>query len=139
MGLNAQFTGKKAAEKALFIKNGNHKTIALAGNPNVGKSTVFNSLTGMKQHTGNWTGKTVDSAIGKCHYKNYEIEIIDLPGTYSLKSYSEEEMVATDFILKKEYDVAVVGAGYAGCEAALAAARLGMKTLVFSISLSVLK
>lgn len=86
----------------------NKKRIALIGNPNVGKSTVFNALTGLKQHTGNWTGKTVDSAIGKCHYKNYEIEIIDLPGTYSLKSYSEEEMVATDFILKKEYDVAVV-------------------------------
>lgn len=78
------------------------------GNPNVGKSTIFNALTGLKQHTGNWTGKTVDTAIGFCTYQDYEIEIIDLPGTYSLKSSSEEELVATSFILEKKYDVAVV-------------------------------
>lgn len=82
--------------------------VALVGNPNVGKSTVFNALTGLKQHTGNWTGKTVDSAIGYCSYENYTIEFIDLPGTYSLKSYSEEESVTTSFIEKKEYDVAVI-------------------------------
>lgn len=82
--------------------------VALIGNPNVGKSTVFNALTGMKQHTGNWTGKTVDSAIGTCVYEENEIEIIDLPGTYSLKSVSEEEIVATNFIEKGDYDVAIV-------------------------------
>lgn len=82
--------------------------VALIGNPNVGKSTVFNALTGLKQHTGNWTGKTVDSAIGICHYQDKKIEIVDLPGTYSLKSSSEEEFVATNYILKKEYDVAVI-------------------------------
>ena len=82
--------------------------VALIGNPNVGKSTVFNALTGLKQHTGNWTGKTVDSAQGICKYQNQTIEIIDLPGTYSLKSSSEEETVATEFIEKKQYDVAVV-------------------------------
>lgn len=82
--------------------------VALIGNPNVGKSTVFNALTGMKQHTGNWTGKTVDSAIGTCVYEENEIEIIDLPGTYSLKSASEEETVATNFIEKGDYDVAIV-------------------------------
>ena len=82
--------------------------VALIGNPNVGKSTVFNALTGLKQHTGNWTGKTVDSAIGYCTYENHTIEFIDLPGTYSLKSYSEEESVTTSFIEKKEYDVAVI-------------------------------
>ncbi len=82
--------------------------VALIGNPNVGKSTVFNALTGLNQHTGNWTGKTVDSAIGLCHYQDKILEITDLPGTYSLKSCSEEERVATDFIEKKDYDVAIV-------------------------------
>lgn len=82
--------------------------VALIGNPNVGKSTLFNALTGLKQHTGNWTGKTVDLAKGICNYQDYSIEIIDLPGTYSLKSYSEEEMVATGYIESKMYDVAIV-------------------------------
>lgn len=82
--------------------------VALVGNPNVGKSTLFNALTGLKQHTGNWTGKTVDSAMGTCKYLDNEIEIIDLPGTYSLKSSSEEEFVATSFIEQKDYDVAVI-------------------------------
>ena len=86
----------------------NKVRVALVGNPNVGKSTVFNALTGLKQHTGNWTGKTVDSAVGTCKFLDNEIEIIDLPGTYSLKSSSEEEFVATNFIEQKEYDVAVI-------------------------------
>lgn len=82
--------------------------VALIGNPNVGKSTIFNYFTGLKQHTGNWTGKTVDTCVHTFTYENNEIQIVDLPGTYSLKSYSEEEVVATDFILKKDYDIAVV-------------------------------
>jgi len=84
------------------------KKIALAGNPNVGKSTIFNALTGMHQHTGNWPGKTVTQAIGEFKYKNNEYELIDLPGTYSLISHSEEETVARNFLCFEEYDATVI-------------------------------
>ena len=84
------------------------KRIALAGNPNVGKSTVFNALTGMKQHTGNWPGKTVANQSGTFTYKNEEYELFDLPGTYSLVSHSEEETIARDFLCFSEYEKVVV-------------------------------
>ena len=84
------------------------KKIGLIGNPNVGKSTVFNALTGLKQHTGNWTGKTVTNAVGKYEYEGKEYELVDLPGTYSLISHSAEEEVTRDFVLEKDYDLIVV-------------------------------
>lgn len=83
-------------------------TIALTGNPNVGKSTVFNSLTGLRQHTGNWAGKTVESARGFFRTKNHYCTLIDLPGTYSLAVRSEEERVARDYLLSGDADVIVV-------------------------------
>jgi len=82
--------------------------IALAGNPNTGKSTVFNALTGLRQHTGNWPGKTVSRAEGAFIYKDQKYKIVDLPGTYSLLSTSTDEEVARDFILFGQPDVTVI-------------------------------
>lgn len=83
-------------------------TIALAGNPNVGKSTIFNGLTGMHQHTGNWPGKTVASARGTFTYHDREYLLVDLPGTYSLAAHSEEEVIARDYICSGEADMTMV-------------------------------
>ena len=83
------------------------KRVLLMGNPNVGKSTVFNEITGSHQHTGNWTGKTVDVAKGEYYYKFSDYELIDLPGTYSLLSSSEEERLARDYLCFEDYDCVV--------------------------------
>ncbi|NMA24473.1 MAG: ferrous iron transporter B, partial [Clostridiales bacterium] len=84
------------------------KVVALAGNPNVGKSTVFNSLTGLNQHTGNWPGKTVVNAQGRCLHKGARFILVDIPGTYSLTANSAEEELARDFICFGGPDAVVV-------------------------------
>ena len=99
MGLTKSSTGTNLLTEdfeSLKIENG--YTIALAGNPNVGKSTIFNSLTGMHQHTGNWPGKTIANATGKCVYNDTGFLFVDIPGTYSILSNSEEEEIARNYI-----------------------------------------
>lgn len=86
-------------------KKNNEIKIALAGNPNSGKTTMFNELTGSRQHVGNWPGVTVEKKTGRASYQNYSLEVIDLPGTYSLGAYSEDEVVARDFLTTGDYDV----------------------------------
>lgn len=85
----------------------NSLKVALAGNPNSGKTSVFNALTGSKQHVGNWPGKTVERKHGRFHYKGIKVEVIDLPGAYSLSAYSIEEAIARDFILNEKPDIVV--------------------------------
>lgn len=101
------FRSKNLEKLGLDLNNWDH-VIALAGNPNTGKSTVFNSLTGLRQHTGNWPGKTVSRAEGAFRYSNKEYKLVDLPGTYSLLSASEDEEIARNFILFGQPDVTVI-------------------------------
>lgn len=110
MGLTNSSIGIKAIDSGLEIKkqSPSDKVIALAGNPNVGKSTVFNGLTGMNQHTGNWPGKTVTNAQGYCTTKNQSYVLVDIPGTYSLMAHSAEEEVARNFICFGNPDAVVV-------------------------------
>lgn len=109
MGLTSSSTGSKLLSNELEnIKKNCDFTVAFAGNPNVGKSTIFNALTGMHQHTGNWPGKTVSNASGICNYKNRDFLLIDIPGTYSLMSNSQEEEIARDYICFGKPDATVV-------------------------------
>ncbi|MDU2491317.1 MAG: ferrous iron transport protein B [Clostridium celatum] len=110
MGLTKQSTGVHAIDEKLKItkESEDEKIVALAGNPNVGKSTVFNNLTGLKQHTGNWPGKTVTNATGKYNHRNKEFILVDIPGTYSLMANSEEEEIARDFICFGNPDATVI-------------------------------
>jgi len=89
------------------MAKGNEIRIALAGNPNAGKSTIFNALTGARQHVGNWPGKTVEKKEGTCHQNDHKIVVTDLPGTYSLSAYSLEEVIARDFIVEEKPDVVI--------------------------------
>lgn len=110
MGLTAASVGSRALsdELKIKIKSESDKTIALAGNPNVGKSTVFNALTGLHQHTGNWPGKTVTIADGRCRGRNSDYVLVDIPGTYSLLAHSAEEEAARNFICFGGADAVVV-------------------------------
>ncbi len=110
MGLTNDSTGIKAVGSELIIKKltPDDKVIAVAGNPNVGKSTVFNNLTGLNQHTGNWPGKTVTNAQGYCYYGDSTYVLVDIPGTYSLMAHSAEEEVARDFICFGNPDAVIV-------------------------------
>ena len=85
----------------------NHFRIALAGNANVGKSVIFNQLTGLHQHIGNWPGKTVEKAEGTLHFKGYTIDIVDLPGIYSLSTFSMEELVSREYIATEKPDLVI--------------------------------
>ena len=82
-------------------------TVALAGNPNSGKTSLFNMLTGTHQHVANYPGVTVEKKEGLCRYAGYEIVVVDLPGTYSLTAYSTEELIARNFIIDQQPDVVV--------------------------------
>ena len=110
MGLTKQSVGMGAVDSGLEIKKQTpeDKVIAIAGNPNVGKSTLFNNLTGMNQHTGNWPGKTVTNAQGFCKTRNHGYVLVDIPGTYSLMAHSAEEEVARNFICFGGSDSVVV-------------------------------
>ena len=85
-----------------------HRTVALAGNPNTGKSSIFNALTGSRQHTGNWPGKTVLKRVGSFDQNGNTITLVDLPGSYSLSAISPEEAIARDYLLSNEPDAAIV-------------------------------
>ena len=109
MGLTAQSVRLESLKDIYEIeKKDKEYIIALAGNPNTGKSTVFNYLTGLNQHTGNWPGKTVVSARGRFKYNESEYIMVDLPGSYSLFTASKDEEVTRDFLCYGNYDAAVV-------------------------------
>ena len=102
-----QYNAKGLKKLGVNIENTDF-VVALAGNPNTGKSTVFNALTGLRQHTGNWPGKTVTRAEGAFEYNSQKFKLVDLPGTYSLLSTSQDEEIARNFILFGKPDVTII-------------------------------
>ena len=109
MGLTHRSVGAHAAAFGGTRRAG-ERVVALAGNPNVGKSTVFNALTGMHQHTGNWAGETVGCTCGRCRSAREHYFFVDIPGTYSLCPHSAEEAVACDFVRDGEADFNLLAA-----------------------------
>ena len=130
MGLTGQSVGMSAAkgDSMLFSREKNERVIALVGNPNVGKSTVFNALTGMHQHTGNWPGKTVAGAVGRVRTRTGDYLLVDTPGSYSLLPHSPEEEVTRDFLTGGTADAAIVV-----CDAACLARHLPMVLQVMAL------
>lgn len=109
MSLAARASGPHAKNAPIPLRRSpKERVVALAGNPNVGKSTIFNALTGMNQHTGNWSGKTVTNAVGRFQTEKNEYLLVDIPGTYSLFAHSAEEEVARNFICFGDADAVVV-------------------------------
>ncbi|MCG4585401.1 50S ribosome-binding GTPase, partial [Anaerosalibacter bizertensis] len=109
MGLTHESSGLALVKDEYIIeKEIDNTVIALAGNPNTGKSTLFNYLTGLKQHTGNWPGKTVANAKGTFNYEDESFLLVDLPGTYSIFANSQEEEIARNFICFGEPEITVV-------------------------------
>ncbi|NLF34685.1 MAG: ferrous iron transporter B [Clostridiales bacterium] len=129
MGLTNSPLGGAGGGPLIDRQSPHDKVVALAGNPNVGKSTIFNSLTGMRQHTGNWPGKTVSLAQGVCRRMGRDFLLVDLPGTYSLDAHSAEEAVARDFILEHQSGVTVVV-----CDATCLERNLNLALQVISIT-----
>jgi ferrous iron transport protein B len=116
VGVRTQ-ASSEISEQAAAVLNGKVTlTVALAGQPNVGKSTVFNLLTGLSQHVGNWPGKTVEQKSGTCRFNGTTIHLVDLPGTYSLTANSLEEVIARDYIIKERPDVVVAVVNAASLE-----------------------
>lgn len=108
MGLTSNSVSRKILKSNTIDGSSFDFKIAIAGNPNVGKSTIFNSLTGLHQHTGNWPGKTISNASGIIKYNKKNFLLVDIPGTYSIMSNSEEEEIARDYICFENPDVTVV-------------------------------
>ncbi len=130
MGLTLNSTGRSVSSKKSYKRERpSDIVVALSGNPNVGKSTLFNALTGLRQHTGNWTGKTVETACGAFIHNGRKIILVDLPGSYSLVSHSEEERVAEDYIVFGNYDINVVV-----CDAAVLERNLNLLLQITEIT-----